>query len=143
MRPIAQQAARSLSTSARVQRDMARMTLIGRLGGQPERRKTKNGKDFLIYKVATNDPMLPPKEGEQPPEPTTSWHTVFAHGTVIDKLETLEKGSLVHVEANFTLQNVQSESGEYKTIVLAKHDRLFVISRPRPKTETTEPAAEE
>ncbi|KAM0789181.1 hypothetical protein ACM66B_000028 [Microbotryomycetes sp. NB124-2] len=118
---------------------MARMTLIGRLGSQPERRQTKNGKDFLIYKVATSDPLLPAKEGEKQ-EPTTSWHTIFAHGSVIDKLETLEKGSLVHVEANFTLQNVQSDSGEYKTIVLAKHDRLFVISKPKAKTEA---AAEE
>lgn len=42
---------------------MARMTLIGRLGAAPERRQTKNGKDFLIYKVATTDPLPPPREG--------------------------------------------------------------------------------
>lgn len=39
------------------------MTLIGRLGGVPEKRTTKNGKDFLIYKVATTDPFIAPKEG--------------------------------------------------------------------------------
>ncbi|KAK4051440.1 ssDNA-binding protein, mitochondrial [Microbotryomycetes sp. JL201] len=149
MRPAAKQAARSLSTSARLERDMARMTLIGRLGAQPERRQTKNGKDFLIYKVATSDPLLPAKEGEKAPEPTTSWHTIFAHGSVIDKLETLEKGQvivLVHrtLVAMLTrdVPNVQSDSGEYKTIVLAKHDRLFVISKPKAKAES-EPAAEE
>ena len=108
---------------------MARMTLIGRLGAAPERRQTKNGKDFLIYKVATTDPLPPPREGsgeseascaaaaaaaaaaaplgsnadlgipasptthaEEPVEPTTSWHTVFANGPVIDKLQNLEKG---------------------------------------------------
>ena len=44
-------------------RDMARMTLIGRLGGVPEKRATKAGKDYVIYKVATTDPFIAPKEG--------------------------------------------------------------------------------
>lgn len=29
---------------------------------------------------------------EEAPEPTTSWHTVFAYGTAVDRLATLEKG---------------------------------------------------
>lgn len=29
--------------------------------------------------------------------------------------------SLVHVEANFTLSNVKTEAGDYKTVILAKH----------------------
>lgn len=84
----------TFSTSPVASRDMARMTLIGRLGGQPEKRTTKNGKDFLLYKVATSDPYLPPKEGEEPTEPTTSWHTIFAYGQSAERLQDLEKGSV-------------------------------------------------
>lgn len=51
------------ASSASASRDMARMTLIGRLGGVPEKKTTKTGKDFLIYKVATSDPFVAPKEG--------------------------------------------------------------------------------
>lgn len=29
--------------------------------------------------------------------------------------------SLVHVEANFTVSNVKLESGDYKTVIMAKH----------------------
>lgn len=55
----------SFSSSPSFSRDMARMTLIGRLGAAPERRQTRNGKDFVIYKVATTDPYIAPKEGGQ------------------------------------------------------------------------------
>lgn len=43
--------------------DVSRLTLVGRLGTTPEVRQTKNGKDFLIYKVATRDPYRAPVEG--------------------------------------------------------------------------------
>ncbi|ORY60391.1 putative single-stranded DNA binding protein [Leucosporidium creatinivorum] len=136
LRPAARTAGvRAFSSTPATARDMARMTLIGRLGGVPEKRTTKNGKDFLIYKVATTDPFIAPKEGEEPVEPTTSWHSVFAYGQSAERLANLEKGSLVHVEANFTVSNVKLDSGEYKTVIMAKHDRLFVISKPKQKDE--------
>ncbi|SGY13933.1 BQ5605_C010g06005 [Microbotryum silenes-dioicae] len=128
-------ATRAFSQSAVSARDLARVTLIGRLGAAPERRQTKNGKDFLMYKVATRDAMLPAQEGATPPEPTTSWHTIFAYGPGVDRLETLEKGALVHVEAQLTVKNSTTPSGEYKTDYFAKHERLMVIRKP------TQPAA--
>ncbi|SCZ89617.1 BZ3500_MvSof-1268-A1-R1_Chr9g10489 [Microbotryum saponariae] len=123
-------ATRAFSQSAVSARDLARVTLIGRLGGAPEKRQTKNGKDFLIYKVATNDPMLPAPEGAAAPAPTTSWHTIFAYGPGVERLETLEKGALVHVEAQLTVKNSTTPSGEYKTDYFAKHERLMVIRKP-------------
>lgn len=38
--------------------------------------------------------------------------------------------SLVHVEANFTVQNAKTESGEYKTVIMAKHGQ-FALSLMR------------
>jgi single-stranded DNA-binding protein len=39
------------------------MQLIGRIGAEPVMKQTKNGKDFLIYKVATTDAGIAPKDG--------------------------------------------------------------------------------
>ena len=43
------------------------MSLIGRIGSDPEVKVNKNGKQFLVYKVATSDPYIPPKEGGTSP----------------------------------------------------------------------------
>jgi single-stranded DNA-binding protein len=43
--------------------DVAKMTLVGRLVSDGLVRTNKNGKEFLVYKVVTTDPYVPPKEG--------------------------------------------------------------------------------
>lgn len=55
----------AFSTSRPAARDLAKLTLIGRLGAQPEMRQTKNGKNFLVYVVGTENPVARPKEGGQ------------------------------------------------------------------------------
>ncbi|KAI5479537.1 hypothetical protein MNV49_003479 [Pseudohyphozyma bogoriensis] len=119
---------RAFSTS-RVAADVAKMTLVGRLVGEPAVRSTKNGKEFLTYKVATRDPYVAPKEGEEAVE-TTSWHTIFAYGGSVQKLSTLEPGSLVYVEALFTNESHKLDNGEYKTTYFPKHQKLSVLRRP-------------
>lgn len=109
---------------------MAKILLVGRIGAEPQLKETKNGKQFLIYKVATTDPYVPPKEGEADNEQTTSWHTIFAYGQAVEKLTTLEVGSLVHVEASFTVVKSKTESGEYKDTIYNHHQRLSVLKRP-------------
>jgi len=111
---------------------MAKMTLVGRIASEPKPKKTKNDKEFLIYTVATSDPLGPPVDGKDP-EPTTSFHDVFVYGPAVERLKGLQKGSLVHVEANFTLDKTKSESGEFTTRLFAHHDRLHLLSRPKPK----------
>lgn len=55
-------ALQAFSTS-RPSADYAKLSLIGRIGAEPVLKTNKNGKDFLIYKVATSDPYIPAKEG--------------------------------------------------------------------------------
>lgn len=57
-------ATQAFSTS-RSAADVARMTLVGRIGADPVVRQTKNGKDFLTYRVATSDPYIKPAEGSE------------------------------------------------------------------------------
>ncbi|GAA5826553.1 hypothetical protein JCM11251_002425 [Rhodosporidiobolus azoricus] len=135
-RSAARSGVRAFSTTRPAARDLAKMTLIGRIGGV-ETKTTKNGKDFLIYKVATTDKGRPQAEGEEYQKPPTSWHTIFAHGQAVERLQFLENGSLVYVEANFTVKNEKDEeSGAYSTNIIATHDRLTVLRKPyRPAEE--------
>jgi hypothetical protein len=92
------------------------MTLIGRLGVIEERENPKTGKPYLMYKIATTDKGRPQQEGgesrtsityqvrtkadnqkvlmlaEEYKQPPTSWHTIFAHGAAIERLQMIEKG---------------------------------------------------
>ncbi|KAM0753037.1 hypothetical protein T439DRAFT_188352 [Meredithblackwellia eburnea MCA 4105] len=130
---VARLSVRAFSTS-RPAADIAKMTLIGRIGGEPQIKVNKNGKEFLMYKVATTDPFQPPKDGVES-EKSTSWHTIFAYGTAIDRLKSLEKGSLVHVEASFRIVNAKDEDGDYSTSIFATHERMHVIRRPQKEAE--------
>ncbi|KAK4704735.1 single-strand DNA-binding protein, partial [Phenoliferia sp. Uapishka_3] len=121
LRPsVSRVAARAFSTS-RTTADYAKISLIGRIGSDPVIKTNKNGKEFLVYKVATSDPYVPAKDGGAEPEQTTSWHTIFAYGPSVEKLSNLEKGTLVHVEASFRTVSEKTESGEYTTNIFANH----------------------
>ncbi|GAA6002987.1 hypothetical protein JCM10207_001931 [Rhodosporidiobolus poonsookiae] len=135
-RSAARSGVRAFSTTRPAARDLAKMTLIGRIAGI-EPKTSKNGKDFLVYKVATQDRGRPAAEGEEYQKPPTSWHTVFAHGGAIERLQNVETGSLVYVEANFTVKNEKDEaSGVYSQNIVAVHERLSVLKKPyRPATE--------
>lgn len=52
----------ALSTTSVVRGDYARMQLFGRLVADPEVRASRNGKDYILYTVATKDPQGPPAE---------------------------------------------------------------------------------
>ncbi|GAA6032629.1 hypothetical protein JCM8097_004851 [Rhodosporidiobolus ruineniae] len=138
VRPAARAGVRAFSTTRPAARDIAKMTLVGRIGGV-EQRQSKNGRDYLMYKVATTDRAQPPKEGEEYQKPPTSWHTIFAHGQAAERLSFLENGTLVYVEANFTVKNEKDEAtGAYSTNIVAIHDRLTVLKKPYRPTEETQ-----
>ncbi|CEQ42278.1 SPOSA6832_04083, partial [Sporobolomyces salmonicolor] len=134
LRPATRIGARAFSTTRPAARDLAKMTLIGRIGSI-DVREDKTGKPYLMYKVATTDKGSPPKEGEEYQRPPTSWHTIFARGNAVERLSFLEKGALVYVEASFTVRNEKDEAGNYKTEIFAEHERMTVLQRPKREEE--------
>lgn len=52
----------AFSTSPVAKRDIAKMTLVGRLGAM-ETKEGKNGRQYLKYAIATTDRRPPPREG--------------------------------------------------------------------------------
>ncbi|GAA5897789.1 Rim1p [Sporobolomyces salmoneus] len=134
--PSVRLATRAFSTSRVSARDVAKMTLIGRLGVIEERENAKTGKPYLMYKIATTDKGRAPVEGEEYKQPPTSWHTIFAHGAAIERLQMIEKGSLVFAEASFSVASNKDEAtGVYTNTISATHERLTVLKRPQRSTE--------
>jgi single-stranded DNA-binding protein len=114
----------AFSTSAARAHDVSKLTLIGRLGGEPQVKTTKNGKEYITYGscplllrhnaltrrdrytvATTNYPPPPPNPDGTRAAAGTSWHHVYSfHPSANNYLRTLGKGARVFVEANFEMR---------------------------------------
>ncbi|KAI6165016.1 hypothetical protein EDD17DRAFT_1754853 [Pisolithus thermaeus] len=97
---------RAFSTSSSRSYDVAKLTLVGRLGKDPEVRTTKSDREYVAYTVATtNYPPPPPNPDGTRQEAGTSWHHLISFNPAQNNyLKSLTKGTQVYVEANFELR---------------------------------------
>ncbi|KAK0498441.1 hypothetical protein EDD18DRAFT_1351125 [Armillaria luteobubalina] len=124
---------RAFSTSRPSRTDMAKLVLIGNLGGDPETRSGKNDVPFVTYTVATQQYVPPPQDSQERPTSKTTWHRVFCfHENTNKYLSTLRKGSKVYVEAAFEMRenHVEGQDAPQRNIFL-KHESIKVISPPK------------
>ncbi|KAF9263667.1 nucleic acid-binding protein [Marasmius fiardii PR-910] len=131
--------ARAFSTTSRAS-DLAKLTLIGRLGKEPEVKITKNDVEFITYAVATNSYPPPTENGERLP-PRTSWHRVLSFGEASNRfLKTLKKGSLVYVEANYELREPEPDADPSSPMgqrqIFLRHESIRVLSTPKSDDES-------
>ncbi|WOO85716.1 Single-stranded DNA-binding protein 1 [Vanrija pseudolonga] len=132
------QGVRSFSTTRAVA-DLSRVTLIGRLGGDPVQRTTQSGKPYYTYTVATRGPggTVVDEHGNRQ-EPPTSWHTVFAFGDGAQKtLGRIGKGSTVFVEADLEMRpgGHATDGAALPDRPLLRHQRINVINWIKPENE--------
>lgn len=84
-------------------RDYNRMILLGRVGGAPERRETKNGVPVAHFSVATSR-GAPAGQAETPAAnaaPQTEWHRVVVWGSQGEHcVRSLSKGDTVLIEGS-------------------------------------------
>ena len=72
------------------------VTILGRLGADPQSYTSKSGKAFCRFSIATNY-MRKSETGEK--EPLTTWHKVKVFGKTAEHCQTyLKKGSAAVVE---------------------------------------------
>ncbi|KAF8324430.1 uncharacterized protein EI90DRAFT_3292122 [Cantharellus anzutake] len=122
-------------TSACLSSYVARLTLVGRLGKDPETRTTRNNKEYVTYLVGTTNPSLAPgPEGVRPP-PTTSWHKIISFSESQNNfLRTLVKGTLVFVEADYQSKepdrSADPTSPEAQRQILLTHAHLKILKKP-------------
>ncbi|PBL02178.1 nucleic acid-binding protein [Armillaria gallica] len=127
---------RAFSTSRPSRTDMAKLVLIGNLGGDPETRSGKNDVPFVTYTVATQQYVPPPPDSQERPTSKTTWHRVFCfHENTNKYLSTLRKGSKVYVEAAFEMRenHVEGQDAPQRNVFL-KHESIKVISPPKQQT---------
>ncbi|HEX4922895.1 MAG TPA: single-stranded DNA-binding protein [Bdellovibrionales bacterium] len=100
-------------------RSINRVFLVGRVGAKPELRKSKNGKDYAKFSIATNRSF---KNGAGEYEERTDWHRIMVWGYDAQKcFDRLEKGSPVFVEGELNQFKIEEDNGksQYMTTVTA------------------------
>jgi single-strand DNA-binding protein len=108
-----------------------KVSLIGRLGAQPEVTTFETGKTLARFTLATNE-SYKDKNGEW--HENTQWHTINAWGRIAERVKkALNKGQEVIVEGKLVHQSYENKNGEkrYGTIIEATEFLLLT-----PKTET-------
>ncbi len=102
-----------------------KVTLIGRVGKDPEVRRLENGIAVAKFSVATNE-NYKDKSGEW--QTTTEWHDIVVWRLLAERAEQqLKKGKLVYVDGKLTHRKWQAEDGSnrYSTEVVANTFRLL------------------
>lgn len=111
-----------------------KVSLIGRLGGDPEMVTFESGKAITRFSMATHQ-KYKQKNGEWGED--IQWHNVSAWGILGKRMkETLEKGKKIIVEGRLIHQTYENKKGERKnrTVIEANEFMLFT-----PNRETGEP----
>ncbi len=102
-----------------------KVTLIGRLGKDPEIRTLDSGTNIAKLSLAT-DESYKDKNGEW--QTQTEWHTIILWRGLAERAEqTLKKGFLVYVEGKLTSRSWQDDKGNtnYITEIRANYFRLL------------------
>ncbi|KAL2409313.1 hypothetical protein ABEF95_015587 [Exophiala dermatitidis] len=108
---------------------LARMTLVGRLGADPEISETRQG-HVVKYVVGTNHG---PRDNRQ-----TSWYRVAAfppEGPQRDYLLGLSKGTLVYLESDATMRTYEDADGKKQSSLNLVQTKLEVLKRPTPRDD--------
>ncbi|KAF2012658.1 hypothetical protein BU24DRAFT_425292 [Aaosphaeria arxii CBS 175.79] len=115
--------ARAFSSTPRA--ELARMTLVGRLGVQPEEVTVTGDKTLVRYVIGSSS-----GKGDNQ---KTSWFRVasFVQGPQKDFLLSLPKGSLLHVDADARIDVYDDAEGNKKSNLSLVARSFDVISRPR------------
>lgn len=97
-----------------------RVILIGRLGKDPEARKTQDGKLIINLRLATSESWKDRNSGER--KEKTEWHSVVIFNEHAAKFadQYLKKGALVYVDGALQTRKWQDKTGEdrYSTEVV-------------------------
>ncbi|CRL28701.1 Primosome PriB/single-strand DNA-binding [Penicillium camemberti] len=117
------QTARAFSSSPA--NSIARLTLTGRLGAEPELHATSSGQEIVRYNIATTHGN---RENRQ-----TSWWRVtnfVPEGSQRDFVLGLQKGTVVFVEADAKMVTWEDGDGNSRSTLNVVQRTLEVLKRP-------------
>lgn len=113
--------------------DLNRVSLMGRLGADPEMRTTQSGEKVANLRIATGEQWKDKNTGEK--KERTEWHQVVIWGPLAGVAERfLRKGARVLVEGTLRTRKWQDQSGNDRwsteVVVSGFGARLDVIDWP-------------
>ncbi|KAK4163406.1 single-stranded DNA-binding protein rim1, mitochondrial [Cladorrhinum sp. PSN259] len=124
-RAIARPAVAARSFSSTAKRDVARITIVGNLADTPEIRASSTGREYLRYSVASNTGF---KDNR-----VTSWFNVtsfIGEGPQRDFLSRLDKGTLVMVEGEASINTYTDAEGKARQTLSIIQRNIEVLRRP-------------
>jgi single-strand DNA-binding protein len=104
-----------------------KVSLIGRLGANPEIVKFESGNKVARMHLATNEPYKD-KTGEWVNQ--TQWHNIFAWGSLADLIERkLSKGSEIVVEGRLVNKSFETKTGEKRQVTEIEASGFLLLSQ--------------
>jgi single-strand DNA-binding protein len=117
-----------------------KVTLIGRLGQDPEIRHLENGAVVARFSLATNE-YYKDKEGN--PQETTEWHNVVIWREQAERAEkTLKKGMLCYVEGKISYRKYTGQDGVERNITDIVANYFRALERREGGTDNRFPTGE-
>jgi len=115
-----------------------KVTLIGNLGADPERRMTQNGRVIANLRIATTESWIDRETRDR--RNRTEWHRVVFFGPVAETiLKYTRKGSKLYVEGQLQTRKWQDQSGQdrYTTEIIGR-EFVFLdrVEDGAPRTES-------
>jgi single-strand DNA-binding protein len=109
-----------------------KVSLIGRLGAQPEVTTFETGRTLARFTLAVNEGYKD-KDGNW--QDNTQWHTINAWGRTADRVKkALNKGQEVMIEGKLVNQSYETKSGEKRYSTIIEATEFLLLS---PKSEST------
>lgn len=107
-----------------------KVTIIGRLGNEPEMRTMPNGEAVANLSVATGESWTDKSTGEK--REMTEWHRiVFYRRQAEICAEYLHKGSQVYIEGRLKTRKWQDKNGQEHYITEIQGDVLKMLGEPK------------
>lgn len=111
-----------------------RVSLLGRLGRDPDLRFTGTGTPFCRLRVATND-SFKNQEGEWTER--TEWHTLVAWGKLAEICnQYLKKGDQAYFEGGLQTRSFEDSNGNTRYVTEVKVREMILLGSP-----TVDPAS--
>ena len=115
-----------------------KMTLIGRLGSDPETRTTASGQSVTNFSVATNY-SYKNAAGEKIKE--TTWHRLVLFGGLSDIAQTyLRKGDCAYFEGRIQNRTYEDKTGQTRNVTEVVVNELKLLPTQGESTSTSAPS---
>lgn len=110
-----------------------RVTLVGRLGKDPELRYSPSGQAVARFSLATDENR---KDQQGNWQQETTWHNIVLFGQTAERAgEMLKKGNLVYIEGRISQRQWEDKEGQKRTSFEILGSVLRNLT-PRPHSES-------